>query len=219
MLNSIKKQVQYIGKELKDMYSEQEAANIIEETNVEFEKLLPHLPYIGGRENLLTKQIVGVAPYLSFYRVMKKREMPVKEIGRIIYDSAAKFWSSYPKIIGIFVRIYFKSKSYFNKTLKAGAIKSQNRKYPNDFVYSAIDGNGTDFDYGIDYTECGICKFFHEQDADELIPYMCLIDFAESDALKMGLERTMTIADGHNICDFRFKIGKTVKRNITSYFN
>ncbi len=34
----------------------------------------------------------------------------------------------------------------------------------------------TAFDYGLDVTECGIVRFYHAQDADELAPYMCLSD-------------------------------------------
>ena len=53
-----------------------------------------------------------------------------------------------------------------------------------------------------------ICKFFHAQDADELIPYMCRHDYAMSRAFGWGLERTMTIAEGFDRCDFRFKKGR-----------
>jgi hypothetical protein len=70
-----------------------------------------------------------------------------------------------------------------------------------------VEGDGQDFDYGIDYIECASCKFLHEQDAAELGPYVCAVDKVASEMLGWGLRRTMTLAEGGVRCDFRFKKG------------
>ena len=75
-----------------------------------------------------------------------------------------------------------------------------------------MDGDGRNFDYGVDYTECAICKFYHAEDADELVPYVCLLDYPVSKALGTGMARTTTLADGAERCDFRFKPGRPVER-------
>lgn len=65
-----------------------------------------------------------------------------------------------------------------------------------------------DFDFGIDYLECGSCKFLRAQNAFELAPYGCAVDRTASEALGWwGLRRTMTLAEGSEKCDFRFKRG------------
>jgi hypothetical protein len=92
--------------------------------------------------------------------------------------------------------------------LKSQATESQKRLYPDDWVWRFVEGNGREFDYGIDVTECGAFKFFHTQGADELLPYMCRLDFAISEAMGMGLARTMTLAEGGEKCDYRFKRGR-----------
>lgn len=37
------------------------------------------------------------------------------------------------------------------------------------------------------------------------MPYLCLVDFIMSERMGLGLERTMTLAEGSPKCDFRFK--------------
>lgn len=44
-------------------------------------------------------------------------------------------------------------------------------------------------------------------DASEFVPYICMTDFAIANATGQGFKRTMTIADGADICDFRWKKG------------
>jgi hypothetical protein len=80
------------------------------------------------------------------------------------------------------------------------------------WVWSFVEGDGAEFDFGTDITECAIKKFLCAQGADELTPYLCRIDFAVSRAFGMGLSRTMTIAEGGEKCDFRYKRGRETKQ-------
>lgn len=70
-----------------------------------------------------------------------------------------------------------------------------------------VEGDGQTFDWGADYIECGIVKFIHSQGADELTPWLCRVDYATFGALGIGFKRTMTLAEGYEKCDFRFKKG------------
>ena len=41
----------------------------------------------------------------------------------------------------------------------------------------------------------------------ELAPYVCAVDKVASEMMGWGLSRTMTLAEGREKCDFRFKKG------------
>lgn len=56
--------------------------------------------------------------------------------------------------------------------------------------------------------QSGICKFHHAQGADELAPYLCLSDHVVSEAFDRGLVRYKTLAEGADVCDFRYKNGR-----------
>lgn len=94
---------------------------------------------------------------------------------------------------------------WFLRRVRRRAAESQQRKYPANFVMYFIEGDGKNFDYGVDYTECDNVKFLRAQGAMELAPYICATDKVVSEKLGWGLKRTMTLADGKAKCDFRFK--------------
>jgi hypothetical protein len=191
--------VSHYGKDLAD--------TIVKETHNEYEELIPKLPYVGGKKNNLTKSLIQSAWALALFRALKVHGKTAEETGRMLYEMVEMQLRSYPKLLRYLVgRWYFTRYNY--KKMKQQAAESQKRLYPEDWVWSFVQGDGKEFDWGIDNTECGACKFFHAQGADELTPYMCLLDFAMSKELGMGLVRTMTVAEGGEKCDFRYKRGR-----------
>jgi hypothetical protein len=187
-------------------YDQDLAGTIVKETHHEYEELIPKLPYIGGKKNTLTNNIIQSAWAIALFRALKAHGKTAEETGQILYEMMEMQFQSYPKLLRYLVRRWYFTRYKYNK-MKQQAAESQKRLYPEDWVWGLLRGDGKEFDWGIDYTECGTCKFLHAQGADELTPYLCKTDFAMSKALGMGLVRTMTIAEGAEKCDFRFKRG------------
>jgi hypothetical protein len=125
----------------------------------------------------------------------------------MLLDITRVWYTSYPRPL---LRLlgWWEFSGLYARILKREARKSQRHLYPNDFVYHYIEGNGNDFDFGVDYTECAIQKFYHAQDADEFTPYLCRVDYPISEALGLGLVRTGTLAEGSPRCDVRVKRGR-----------
>jgi|GEM_PF-349071 len=192
-------------------YGEAFADTLARESLAELEKLIPELPYIGGEQNALTDNLIFSASALAFYRVMKRNGGTVQETGEALYRTVEAWIERYPRWLRCVMGWYYMSRfNQWRSRQKAAA--SQERRYPGDWVREHVEGVGDTFDWGMDYTECGIVKFLHSQGADELAPYLCLTDYALYSALGIGLKRTMTLAEGCEKCDFRFKKG-TATRN------
>lgn len=187
------------------------ADEAIRESRREYEALIPELPYIGGRKNRLTEALVSSAWPLALYRTFKRRGKLVEETGRVINELVEARLRAYPRLLLYAIGRYRFSGCFRSKLRREAALR-QKRKYAGDWVTVFVEGDGIEFDYGIDYTECGICKLFRARNADELIPFMCLTDFPVSRKLGTGLVRTTTLADGFDRCDFRFKRGREVKQ-------
>lgn len=75
--------------------------------------------------------------------------------------------------------------------------------YENDWVVDVLPATA-DYELGYDYLECGICKLCKDEGFSELAKYLCRMDFVLADIMGMKLERTMTIAEGFEKCDFRY---------------
>lgn len=175
----------------------------------EFESLIPEIPYIGGDANELSDELTQASMALALYRAMQKHGKSVEESGEVLIQTVEAMVASYPKLLARAIGFYGMS-GFGQRTTRKGALESQQRAYPADWVYSFVEGDGEEFDWGIDYTECGIVKFFRAQGAEELAPYMCLADYPMSEAFDTGLIRNTTIAEGGERCDFRFKRGREI---------
>jgi hypothetical protein len=198
-------------------YGEEHAGILTNEVRREYEAIIPHLPYIGPRNPLLFF-IIPTGWHAGLYRVLQNQRRTVDEAGQVIYDLTEAYLKSMPEYVRRLIE-YLWFSSLFLKRLEKRAVQSQKRKYPGDFVLQYIDGDGKTFDYGIDYIECANCKFLRALGADELAPYVCAADKLASELLGWGLTRTMTIAEGHEKCDFRFKRGGKTSVTIPSSLN
>lgn len=181
------------------------ADTLLAEAREEFEALIPEIPYIGGGENHLTGSLIGSARCLALYKAMKARGKTAEETGKILYDAImSRVGESIPEIPPD-QRL---TPEQLTERRKKRAERTQLRQYPDDWVYEFVAGDGEKFDYGYNFTECATLKFYHAQGADEFLPFYCFLDFPESRVYGLGLSRTMTLAEGHTICDHRFKKGR-----------
>jgi hypothetical protein len=178
---------------------------LIADTRLEYETLLPQLPYVGGKQPF-TQFIVSTGMLLAVYRIARQQGRTIEQIGEIVYEISGAILDAYPVFLkSLFGKMNF-SRLYLWR-LRKRAAESYRRRYPDDYVYDFVEGDGQTFDYGVDYLECASCKFLAQQGASELTPYICPADILYSQALGWGLRRTMTLAEGAEKCDFRFKKG------------
>jgi hypothetical protein len=197
----------YLHRVLEKDYTEAEIQEINRESRQHYANLIPQLPYIGGEANGLTYNLIQSTWCLAFYQALKARGRTVNDVGRILYKMIEAMGNAYPPGMSRLAGMV-ETSSLALDNLKVEAEISQQRRYAGDWVFTAVEGNGDDFDLGVDYTECGVCKFFQAQHASELTPYMCLLDFPMSVTSDCGLVRTMTLANGDAKCDFRYKLGR-----------
>ncbi len=186
-------------------YGEAFAQKTLGQTRQVFEDLLPKVPYIGGRDNHLTDSLLGSAGCLALYKALKAQGCTAADAGKILYDSMmSRVGEPHP---GVPPESRLTQPQLMERR-RQRARRSQARRYAADWVYEFVPGDGIGFDYGYDFSECATQKFYRAQDADDFLPYYCFLDYAESRRQGLGLERTMTLAEGHPLCNHRFKAGR-----------
>jgi len=184
-------------------YGDDFANTVLREAREIQEALISEIPYIGGDENHMTRHLIGSTTSLAFYEAMKAQGKTARETGNIIYDAVVASVSRSNPRIPSYKKL---NPEDFTKRERARAKRSQERRYPGDWVYEFVEGDGVKFDYGCDFIECGTQKFYHAKGADEFLPFYCFLDFPKTKATSgLGFTRTMTLAEGYEKCDFRFK--------------
>ncbi|HEY48016.1 MAG TPA: L-2-amino-thiazoline-4-carboxylic acid hydrolase [Anaerolineae bacterium] len=212
LLLDFKKILQRMTGFLDSHFHEIQPDSLINEFLEEFETLIPRLPYIGGRSNLNNLDLIQSSWALAIYRVLHRRGKTLEEVGDFIYESREALILTFPRVL---IRFYswYRFTSFFKNKWRRFALETQKREHPDNFVITFVEGYSQEFDYGYDYSECAILKFFETQGASELLPYICATDIPVSKALNMGLKRTTTLALGGEKCDFRFKRGRETDEN------
>ncbi len=181
--------------------------SILRAARQRFVDLISRLPYIGGDENHLTRELVCSARCLALYQVMRDHGYTAAEVGKILYDAVpALLGDGGPPPQPLDADALMRRR-------RERAARSQSRRYPGDWVYSFVMGDGVAFDYGYDFTACAAQELYHAHGADEFLPYYCFLDFASSRVAGLGLQRTMTLAEGQPRCDHRFKLGRATEQD------
>jgi hypothetical protein len=213
-MKNFEKNISLFRKVLSAKLGDKLTNKIEKEVREEYESLLPHIPFIGGDKNRLTKNLIDTTIALAFSKVMKRYNYSTEEIAVFLFEIMKETFNSIPKVKKFLIRslmfllLTFPFNILHQKIIKRFAKKSQLGIYSDNFVLYFIEGDGIEFDFGIDYTACPISKFWREQGAEEILPYICLYDYYSSEMKGTGLVRTITLAEGFEKCDFRFKRGR-----------
>jgi len=189
-------------------FGETFAAQVLNEARQEFSGLIPEIPYIGGDENHLTGTLVQATGYLAFYQVMRRHGKTAAQTGKILFDAALAQVGRPQKLPPPGQML---TQEDLMERRRQRANRSQARRYPADYVYEFVPGDGLTFDYGYNFSECAVHKFYHACRADEFTPFYCYLDFPLSKAAGTGLQRSMTLSEGDPLCNHRFRQGREVE--------
>lgn len=182
------------------------ASSLRAEVCQEYEKLIPEIPYIQGiRGRSVNSFLLITAQELAVYKAMKKHGKPAEEAWELCHEAIRLRLSEMPKWKRWLLKVFMFSP--IAMTVVKRRAKKQEKDRLGDFEVEYLIGEGSDFDFGVNYIQCGNLNFARKHGGEEFAPYICMSDIALSDALGWGLTRTQTLADGCHHCDFRFKKG------------
>jgi len=187
-------------------YGEEFTSTLQKEARQEYERLIPEIPYIKGlRARALNSFLRITAQELAAYKTMKKHGKPPAEAWEMCHEALRLRLAEMPRwkrrVLGraMFSRLV-------NKIVARRARRQEKIRF-GDFEIEYLAGEGDEFDFGVNYLQCGNYTFAKRHAGEEFAPYICMSDIALSEALGWGVIRTQTLADGCPHCDFRFKKG------------
>jgi hypothetical protein len=169
-----------------------------------FERLLPDLPYIGGRANPYTPVIEVNGWIIALHRALQDRGVPVEEAIRTLVEVADGFFASWPAFLRRMAGRLAVSWPV-RRHLKRAAERSQLRRYPQDFVWEVREQEDG---VALVFEECAVHKLYEQLDAKELGPYCNFFDVTYSRQLGMGLDASQTQGLGCDVCTLRFRKGQ-----------
>lgn len=175
----------------KDMQS----SETIRDIKKEYRNIVERADDIGSGNMLFSAYLLAA----YFIAMCRKTDFTPEENRDIMQEGMKN-----SKLLKLFMgnaKGYFSEKK-MEKRRKWSA-ETHEKKYRNDWVVDVIE-KGDDFEFGLDYTECGVCKLCRDEGCPELAEYLCSLDFMLVEVVGVRLKRTMTLAEGKEKCDFRF---------------
>ena len=191
---------------LTERYGEEFSVTLREDARGEYERLIPEIPYIEGpRAGMLNSFLLISAQELAVYKAMKSHGKSPGEAWELCHEALRLRLEEFPKWKrGLLRRFMF---SRLVKKVVTRRARQPHGMRMGDFEIEYLIGNGSGFDYGVNYVECGNYNFVMNHGGEEFAPYVCMSDIALSEAMGWCLTRTQTLADGCPNCDFRFSKG------------
>ena len=181
---------------------------IRQEVMDEFEIVLTQMPYVGGAASRMSDFFMRLMGFMAISRVLRRHGVSLSVIGEIERETYRAQLLTVPEAERLASGRQFMSPE--NQTLlreqAAKSVSESHRKaFPEDFVYEFVEPDtGDNFEFGINYKACGLCKFAARHGDQEILPNICGLDFDAYAMQGIHLERTQTLAGGANHCNFRF---------------
>ncbi len=201
---NIEKTKKLFAKNLLELLGEK-GKMIWQETEKEFLKLKKDLDFLKTSQNTMDKRLETAALFLALIKSLEKQGADFEEIRKICLELAAELVKPKNRL-QVWAKIWIAklvTTPFFQKLLakKMQSVKNS----PEGFVVELVKGDRENFDFGFDIKECGICKLYRKQQAEKYAKILCEVDYMTSEIAGLQLNRSMTIANGGEKCDFRFK--------------
>jgi hypothetical protein len=207
LMQSFERACDWVMAPLVKRYGKELTQVIVHHARQEYETLIPQIPFIGGKKNRWTADLIESVQVLALFRAMQAYDKTPSETAELLYEGMQIRLAKYPRfLLRLVGRLQFSKP--FLKSLQHQAAETHKCSFPDNFVAEVVIGNGKDFDWGIDFTECAIQKFYKAQNALQFLPYVCRLDYLTSTAFGIGLARTKTLANGDERCNARLKQGR-----------
>lgn len=153
----------------------------------------------------MAKNLSFAPASLAVYRVVLQHGGDVVDFAEISHRMSRAYMQRTPRALRPWMTRFMFSPTSQRRWQKAARL-SQERRYPDDWVYSFVEGDGKTFDFGMDITECAVLKYARAHGApDEFTQSMCEGDYVQAAVLGYGLDRSKTLAWGCDKCEFRFR--------------
>ena len=188
---------------LSQYFDESKSKALLKESRQEFLRMIPKIPYVGGDRNFLTQGLIESALLLPIFLILEREGLSLRQIAKISYETMVHDRERMPEEKKRKIRDAFFSDK-ITVIEKARAEESQKRIYAEDWVSEFVPGDGKTFHFGLDFVECGVCKYYKNYDAERFVPIICLGDYATYGTFGVGFQRKETLATGSAKCDFRF---------------
>jgi hypothetical protein len=186
-------------------HGESLAGEILDATRVEYERVRPRVPDIGGARNIFQPVMIVNGWIVALFRAMSALGLTAKDAIRVCHEALDAWFKRMPGwLLHLIGRLMLSppARWYFDRQAR----RSQERRYAEDFVWRVE--RRADGELAMVFEECAVNKWYEAEGVRELKPYCNIADVTYSRLMGIGLDASETIGLGCDRCTLRFKHGR-----------
>lgn len=196
-------------------YYEEEEVNIIFQNCAGmYDEIIERLPYLGGIRNFYTPIIIVNGWFVCIYKAMHASGIEDDVIGYVISRATDELFDLVPAFLAKRIKKTVFS-GFFKRFIKRQAKRSHLKKYPGDWLYTAKTTkwgkNGEEREITLIFDECGVHKYYEQEDVAALKKYCNFCDPQYSIRYNLGLDANHTMAQGCEKCVLSFNNQRETK--------
>ena len=185
--------------ELSSLYGCVKAQEITDIAWKQFQTNLPLIPEVSEKSPWI-KNIIVICFEIGIWRQLESEGIPLYEISAMTWRILNMALSKLPS------KVIENSQNMMLSVTYVERIADDSEKLDSscNWKVKAIYPTESDtFDIGMDVLSCPVIALCNNLGVARYIPYLCQNDYATYSAFGIRLERTQTLAEGGNKCDFR----------------
>lgn len=184
------------------------ASLLVEEIERQFVAMAGDIAFAKTSSNPIDKRMEISAYFLATVKVLDGEQAGYERIREILLAIANDYVQPKNKLAAAtrkwMTGLLFTAPG--RMLIRLMAARTKNTSHPDGFAATLITDPAETYGlgYGVDITECGICKLFSKHNSNQYTPILCEVDNITTSLAGLNLVRRNTIARGARTCDFRY---------------
>ncbi|MCM1321826.1 MAG: L-2-amino-thiazoline-4-carboxylic acid hydrolase [Bacteroides sp.] len=202
---ALSKMIRQIRPILMRRYGEDGTAKLLRDMEPIYERFLAETPSIGGRANVMSKNLDMAIPFFALYEASGKNlsDDAINEMLDVVMISRFRK-------MGRFINFNRLDKPWIMKRIHrlvekiARKLNAHKGKDWNNTWGIQVNSEGHDHGFAMTLVGCPIADFAKKHGYMDIMPLLCAGDIKAAEALHAKLIRHHTVAQGAEICDYWF---------------
>ena len=188
---------QYYVANIKDV----DIDKVIKDIKKEYKAMILRTPGLS-KDNNMAGNLKGAAYFFAIAKKMPNMtpELMDKIVNDCMYSPLMVKMKAKGKEKGALFTEKYQDKMYKD------SLRSQKSNDEMDWKYTFEKGHD---EYRYNITKCGVCRLAERENLLDYLPCMCHMDYPKYDVQGADLDRTKTLADGDDCCNFHLIRQKT----------
>jgi len=203
VLKFVERQLPVMRRRMAGVYGEDFFSLLSRETRKEIPAVAAALPALSG-DSPFRFHLTAAGAMLAMARGMEAMGLSREEALRRMKEMGRRFYLGLPRIAKAYSRRRLFSLPFQSRLVAYSGRSERRDPAPGDWLFTIQPSDGRETPLRMDFSRCGIKLFCESLGRPDVCELLCSLDYAMAEAFGYHLERSGTLGEGREKCDFSY---------------